>query len=344
MVQRFDASARSGRRVAATAGTTIALAATGCPSTPVSVSPLTRIVTKSSDSLQTNTDSLTRRDHSPHTAIYLAVTRRLAARCGQLSPAGAESLVTGAVQRLISHGPRPPSVLSVMRVLSVGATPNGPPQARRRTVSALLREVTGTAGSGAPHGRLRRAPCSLRRHPSPTSGAVFGVCRGCLVAGTATWSAAPVRSRRSSGRFDPSLSQPYALATIRRQLLPAGGLTQVYPLQHLAGRRGSISARGRRVTRQQCRGCHDRAHVRARRDESVRSRRGQPGAAGDRWQDRRSTMPMTCMAGSAPSPGTACCPPPNAVDRDGCGAMDHRGNQPRQDASRYGVSVDSGIA
>jgi hypothetical protein len=202
----------------------------GCASTSGGESTPAPNVTKSADSIRSVAEVFAARDHSRTVAAYLSVVRQLMLRCRESSPAALESVVLSGYQRLTSHGPSPGSVLSVMRVLAARATPNGPPYQCQRAVSDLLREVTGTAGSGSSYAgfgaSLSAFAAAHRRDPARASSYLPRLPDGrdSYVVGGSGQVTVVIRA------FDPPISQSYALSTVRRQLLPAGPVNQVYSL------------------------------------------------------------------------------------------------------------------
>lgn len=214
--------------VAAVAAAIVGVA--GCSSTSTVSTTPTPNVTKPTDSLRSVAASFAARDHSRRVASYLPVLRQLLRRCGESSPSALESAVSAGYQRLTSHGPPAGSVLSVMRTLVARTTPNGPPRQCQQAVSELLREVTGTAGSGSSYagfgGTISAFAAAHRRDPARASSYLprLSDSRDSYVAGGTGQITTIVRA------FDPPISQVYALATIRRQLLPAGAVHQVYSL------------------------------------------------------------------------------------------------------------------
>jgi hypothetical protein len=218
-------------RIAATAiGTAALLAVAACSATSGSSPGPAPNVTKSTTSLRSVAQALAGRDHSPQTAAYLSVVRQLATSCHAASPAAVESLVSGSLRRLISHGPTPGSRLSVMRILAARATPNGPPGQCQQAVSELLHEVTGIAGSGSSYGGFGATVTAFaaahRRDPARPSAFLPRLPDG-KDSFAATGSGRVTSMVRS---FDPTLPQGYALAVVRRQLLPAGSVHRVYSL------------------------------------------------------------------------------------------------------------------
>jgi hypothetical protein len=203
--------------------------AVGCSSTSAPGGQLPTRAAKSPITLRSVARELATTDHARHDAAYLKALGRLHHRCRDNPPAALHKLASEGYLALTRHQVKGASYLSVLRSLVAGAAPKGPPARCQRVVSALIQEVTGGPGSSTFSGYAATALAWAAAHRADAGHP--GGYRPRLADGDASFViAGGPRVTTLTRNFDPPVSQPLALSSIRDQLLP-GGLHSVYMLR-----------------------------------------------------------------------------------------------------------------
>jgi len=203
--------------------------AVGCSSPSAPSGQLPTQVAKSPITLRSVARELAATDHIRHDAAYLNALGRLHHRCRDNPPAALHELASEGYLALTRHRVQGASYLSVLRSLVAGAAPKGPPARCQRVVSALIQEVTAGPGSSTFGGYAATTSAWAAAHRA--NGGHAGGYLPRLANGDASFViTGGARVTTLTRNFDPPLSQPLALSSIRDQLLP-GGLHSVYTLR-----------------------------------------------------------------------------------------------------------------
>jgi len=169
-------------------------------------------------------------DHTRRYRPYLRLLRAGHRHCTAAGAASVANIVDHAYAALISYRGDGLSRLSVLRSLAAGVASNGPPRSCQAVARALVAELRPTTRSGSPYagfyGSTTAWRAAHRGDPKQAGGYLPRLPNGrdsYAMGGSGTVS--------YLGRnFDPPVSQPLALASIRSQLLPPGKLKVIYSL------------------------------------------------------------------------------------------------------------------